>query len=326
MSRRHRSYLPGAAFHLTTRVYGRSPWFDEPMRNRIVRILASVQKRCDAQLHAYSIMTNHLHLVVTQGRDPLWRLMQPLCRRIALRVQWDQNRCGYIFERRFRDHHCATARHLRHTIAYVNHNALDAGLCSASTDWQWSSHRTYVSANPIVGEGQPQVTPLLELFASAANFTNAQLRDNYQSYSAWRIHCRKLGPGVPHPSPPDTTAGDAFWTGRFGAIATDDRDTARPDLRDIVLRAIDQVAPNLSQDEFLSRRGGEVVVSIRRSVVHRAMAVGYRGATIARYLRLSDSAVSRIGALRFPRPQDSSNGQDSRNQTRSVVPVVPKEH
>src|SRR5690606_28499612 len=97
-----------------------------------------------AELFAYVIMPNHLHLVLRQGEEPLWRFMQPYLRRIAIQVQRTHEREGRVFERRYRDRYCADADHLRTAILYTHLNPIRAGLCSDPREYPWSSHLAWV--------------------------------------------------------------------------------------------------------------------------------------------------------------------------------------
>ncbi|HSL72182.1 MAG TPA: hypothetical protein VK864_18180, partial [Longimicrobiales bacterium] len=78
----------------------------------------------------------------------------------------------------------------------------------------------------------------------------------------------------------------------------------RIDLRDLVLRTMSELAPGFTLEMLLdARKGTPTAAAIRRAVVLRARAAGHRGAQIARFLEISDGAVSRIAARRFdPQP------------------------
>jgi REP element-mobilizing transposase RayT len=144
MGRRKRSYLPGAAFHLTARTSGHEHWWaDDKLRNSVVGIVSDALHRTDARLVAFTIMTNHFHLTVRQGIDPLARLMHPVCQRIALLVRRAHGREGHIFERQFRDKPCASADHLRQVIYYTHRNPVKAGMCAEANEYVWSSACAY---------------------------------------------------------------------------------------------------------------------------------------------------------------------------------------
>ena len=101
MGRSKRLFMPGAVFHVTTRCQGRTHWFEEPIRDEIVRAVRDSLHKSDAVLLAFAIMTNHLHLVVRQMRDPLPALMQPLLTRAARRTQRLSGATNHIFGDRY---------------------------------------------------------------------------------------------------------------------------------------------------------------------------------------------------------------------------------
>src|SRR5262245_51346429 len=101
MPRRKRTYQPGAAFHITARTNGKEHWLDERIRDELVDILSTTMSRCDAHLIAYALMSNHFHLVIWQGAMTLGQVMQPIMRKLALRIKRKLDRGGRFMERRF---------------------------------------------------------------------------------------------------------------------------------------------------------------------------------------------------------------------------------
>ena len=118
MGRRLRPHLPGATFHLTSRLHAGLPRFTPGMRTRAVGILREEVDRSNVDMLAYVIMPNHFHLVLRQGEAPLHRFMQPWLTRIALLVQRTWGCVGHVFERRYRDSLC-DLDHLRYAIDYA---------------------------------------------------------------------------------------------------------------------------------------------------------------------------------------------------------------
>ena len=144
MARRRRPYLPGTIFHLTARTQGREHWFDAPMRDFICEAMAIVQPQTDAKLKAFVVMSNHLHVVLRQGRAPLAAFMQPLLCRVALAVKRKHGVDGHVFSRAYWDGACTDEAQLRATIEYIHHNPVRAGLCTSALEWRWSSCRCYL--------------------------------------------------------------------------------------------------------------------------------------------------------------------------------------
>lgn len=65
------------------------------------------------------------------------------------------------------------------------------------------------------------------------------------------------------------------------------------DLSDIVAYTIDRIAPGLKIEE-LRRLRGHAAAAIRRACIIAAADAGYRGCQIARFLGISDTAVSKV--------------------------------
>ncbi len=301
MSRSRRPYLPGTAFHIAARTIGHEPWFsDVAVSSRIVSIIGMALTRTDARLLAYAIMPNHLHLIVHQRSAPLAQLMQPICRQSALVVQQAKKREGYIFERRFRAKPCVDADHLREAIVYVHRNPVAASLCSDAAQYPWSSHAQYCSAAAAAPASALAVTTVCELFAATEAEARADRACSYLRYYAWRDQCASLPEDAPRPPRPEVAFGNSFWARDFVSLPQDP--LRRPDLRDIVVRAIQEIAPGLDLDMLRLRRRGSTIVALRRAIIERAVRAGHRGVDIARILNVSETTVSKVATAILDRP------------------------
>lgn len=311
MARARRSHLPGAVFHLTARTQGHEPFFSETARSRIVEYMAAAVLRTDAQLMAFAVMPNHLHLVVRQGDRPLGYLMQPLLRNTALLVQRSTGLEGHIFERRFGDRPCLDAEHTRNAIVYTHLNPVRARIVADPTAYRWSSHAKYLSptAGPrcMIPVLAPETT--LGLFAPREGAGIVELRQTYQRYVDWRIQCDERpstddqgGPPTLPATPPILT-GDRYWSRKFtvdwntrryaGCAAAAEASITVSDLEDIARSVLYDHAPELPLATLRSNSKARRVVSARRAAILRMRIAGHTGEAIARYLRVTGACVSR---------------------------------
>ena len=262
------------------------------MRDFIVTALDQSLERTDTDVIAFTIMRNHFHLVIRQGYEPLDILMSSFMRRIALRVQKNERHCGHVFEKRFWLRTCATPTYLRNSIVYVHRNPLKARLCTSLDDYAWSSHNCYAS-----GAGIAFITSKgLELFAENAGQDAETTRLHYLRYMEWRRIClelRKESPATVPPLRPSTAGGDAAFKKSFTATPPKEK-IRRPDLRDIVIKTIADLAPGLPLDFVQDRCGNKALVALRKEVVRRSLEHDFAGIDIARWLRISPQSVSRI--------------------------------
>lgn len=88
------------------------------------RCLLRSNDRVGFRLCQYSVLNNHLHLIVeAKGRHELSRGMQGLCVRVARGLNRLWKRSGKVFADRYHDHILRTPREVRHALAYVLNNA-----------------------------------------------------------------------------------------------------------------------------------------------------------------------------------------------------------
>ena len=304
MPRRKRSYAPGAVFHLTGRTSNKEFWLtNDDVRNEAVAIIGESLLRTDAELIAYSVMTNHLHLLIRQGLKPLAAFAQPVFRRLALRVQRKLGREGHIFKGSYYDGRVDNVEHLRTAIDYIHHNPVDAKMCKCGEEYAWSSCAFYTGTNTDhLAPKQPKLHVALEIFATRVDRTTEGLHADYRKFVKYQADCRALEPGAAKPRAPTMRAGEELYVQRFGTRLKIEP-VERTDLADIVKSVLRQMAPTLPLEMLLLRRGGRAIAAVRGEVVRRAMLCGHRGVAIANYLNISPSTVSHIAAKQLGRPE-----------------------
>jgi len=143
MPRRPRVATAGLVFHVLNRAAKRAPLFEsEQDYAAFERILAWALGQHDVALHAYCLMPNHWHMVLSPGADgELSKLMHRLTTTHARR--WHLARGldgqGAVYQGRFKAIPVGNDRHFLWACRYVERNALRASLVSRAEDWPWSS-------------------------------------------------------------------------------------------------------------------------------------------------------------------------------------------
>jgi putative transposase len=150
MPRAPRVVLPGHTLHLIQRGNNRSACFvDDVDRGCYLAALhhASVGARCP--VHAYVLMTNHVHLLVTAGeaRAPA-RMMQALGRNYVRHFNERHGRTGTLWEGRYRSSLIDSERYFLQCSRYIEANPVRAGLVGRPGEYRWSSFRSNAYGQP----------------------------------------------------------------------------------------------------------------------------------------------------------------------------------
>jgi len=142
MPRGPRLIVPEIAVHIVQRGHDRRDCFRHDTDYLVylanLRDLA-VKKGC--VLHAYCLMTNHIHLLVTPSTaDACALLMRNLGQRYVQYFNRRYKRSGTLWEGRFKSCLVDTAQYLIACYRYVERNPVRAGMVASASDYPWSSH------------------------------------------------------------------------------------------------------------------------------------------------------------------------------------------
>jgi putative transposase len=152
--RRARLNLPGVPWHIIQRGNNRAACFyTDADRLRYLDELGRLAPRFGCAVHAYVLMTNHVHLLLTPERtDSAALLMKHLGQRYVQYVNRARGRSGTLWEGRFRSCMVQTERYVLACYRYIETNPLRARMVEDPHGYLWSSfHANAVSEpNPIV--------------------------------------------------------------------------------------------------------------------------------------------------------------------------------
>jgi REP element-mobilizing transposase RayT len=102
-------------------------------------------------VHAYTLMTNHFHLVLETPEPTLSRGMKWLNGKYAQWFNRRHDRCGHLFQGRFKGFLVEKESYLLELIRYVALNPVRAHMVKRPEDYSWSSYRAtagYETAPP----------------------------------------------------------------------------------------------------------------------------------------------------------------------------------
>jgi putative transposase len=150
MPRPSRFVLPGHPHHLLQRGNNRNAvFFHKEDYQFFLKSLQAASARYNCQIHAYVLMTNHIHLLVSPATaDGLARLMQSIGRRYVPYINQRYQRSGTLWEGRYRAVLLETARYVLACQRYIELNPVRAQIVQRAADYVWSSYRHHALGAP----------------------------------------------------------------------------------------------------------------------------------------------------------------------------------
>ena len=111
----------------------------------LLNLLDENARKFDVAIHAYVLMDNHFHLLLTpRTAEGLPQMMQAVGRRYVRYFNDKYQRSGTLWEGRYKSTVIQADRHLLACMAYMDLNPVRAGLTQHARDCPWSSYAHYV--------------------------------------------------------------------------------------------------------------------------------------------------------------------------------------
>ena len=142
MPRRARLSLPGIPWHIIQRGNNRAVCFHaEADYQYYLHYLKEFAEKFGCEVHAYVLMTNHIHLLLTPAKeDSAGLLMKHLGQRYVQYVNRTYQRSGTLWEGRFRSCLTQTEDYVLACYRYIELNPVRAGMVMKPQDYRWSSY------------------------------------------------------------------------------------------------------------------------------------------------------------------------------------------
>ncbi len=148
MARTARLIIPDLSVHIVQRGHdGRDCFFVESDYRDYLELLNRFAQQCGCSVHAYCLMTNHVHLFVTpHASESCAQLMKNLGQRYVQRVNSRLGRSGTLWEGRFYSCLVPTERYALACYRYVECNPVKPGMVNHPAAYPWSSYRINTNA------------------------------------------------------------------------------------------------------------------------------------------------------------------------------------
>lgn len=150
MARKPRFVLPGYPQHIIQRGLDRQACFYAMEDYRLyLELLREASDKHECHVHAYVLMTNHVHLLVTpQQSFGISFMMQQLGQRYVRAINRTYRRTGTLWDGRYKAGLVDTGAYLLTCMRYIELNPVRANMVSHPAEYPWSSYRHNAQAGP----------------------------------------------------------------------------------------------------------------------------------------------------------------------------------
>jgi putative transposase len=166
MPRRARLVIPGIPWHIIQRGNNRSTCFYHHSDYQYYLDTLAIQAfKHECQIHAWCLMTNHVHLLITPVQHKSAALlMKHLGQRYVQYINRSYQRSGTLWEGRFRSCLVQDDLYALACYRYIEMNPVRAGMAAHPAEYRWSSYRANGQ-----GEKIDWLTPQAEYLALGRN-------------------------------------------------------------------------------------------------------------------------------------------------------------
>jgi len=145
MARKSRIHMPGGLYHVMFRGNGGQDVFlTAADRYRFYLLLQEGTSRFGYRVHAFCLMSNHIHLALQAGSIPLSIGMQNLSFRYTRWINRQRKRTGHLFQGRYKAILVDSDSYLLALVRYIHLNPVRAGVVTKGEEYPWSGHQAYL--------------------------------------------------------------------------------------------------------------------------------------------------------------------------------------
>lgn len=184
MARKPRFNLPGIPQHVIQRGNNREPCFySKDDYYHYLHILEDAADKNDCAVHAYVLMTNHVHLLVTPFKEfGVSHMMQDIGRKYVRYINRQYKRSGTLWEGRYKASLIDSNNYLLTCMRYIELNPVRALMVEHPSQYQWSSYRvnavdelsSFISYHPVyellASDNEPRQYRYRELFGNNIDY------------------------------------------------------------------------------------------------------------------------------------------------------------
>lgn len=160
MARPPREYSGSGFYHIMFRGINHQSIFLAPKDYRyMLGTIAQVKAATTFSLHAYCMMTNHVHLLLKEAQwGDISIIMKKMLTKYSMYFNRTYERCGALFDNRYKSRAVEEDSYFVMLLLYIHQNPVRAGLAQHAYEYRYSSYHEYAAASFALVDPEPAAT------------------------------------------------------------------------------------------------------------------------------------------------------------------------
>jgi putative transposase len=148
MPRQARLDAPGTLHHVMMRgIEGANIFSDDKDREDFISRVGEIGRSTETRILAWTLMDNHVHMLLFSGSSGLPRFMRRLLTGYAVRFNRRHQRSGHLFQNRYKSIVCEEDRYLLELVRYIHLNPIRSNVVQSLEEldeYRWSGHSAII--------------------------------------------------------------------------------------------------------------------------------------------------------------------------------------
>ena len=117
---------------------------------RFIKTLARYKTISGYTVYAYCLMSNHIHLLIKEGKENLEQIMKRVAGSYVYWYNWKYKRVGHLFQDRFKSEPVETEEYFLTALRYIHQNPIKAKVSTDISQYEFSSYTEYLQDISII--------------------------------------------------------------------------------------------------------------------------------------------------------------------------------
>ena len=180
MPRTARKLSSTGIYHIILRGINQEYIFKENRyKHKMIRIIKEKLEDTSVEIYGYCIMDNHIHIILKSDTNKISTFMAKTNCSYARYYNSVNERCGYVFQNRFKSYPIEQERYFWSCLRYIHNNPVNANVVKNPYLYKWCSYQGYCGGDDFLLDNKAY-TLMQNNFINEKDFLEFHMKKDYE--------------------------------------------------------------------------------------------------------------------------------------------------